>query len=132
MSISDLLSHPFASKTARYAIASVAAYVLVTLCMWTLVDHLSIPEKIAYAVTLAAVYPLSYFLNIRFVFHSKNTKRARLRYIGYLAANYLLTNLIFWMLSNLRIYYLYSSVLAMLILVPARFLVQNLLFTQKQ
>lgn len=126
MNISGLLARPFAFKTARYAAVSAALYLVVVASMWTLVERISVPEKIAYGITLAAVYPLNYVLNIHFVFNSENNKRTRLSYLGYLIANYLVTNLVFWMLSAFNIYYLYSSVLAMAVLIPARFFAQYL------
>lgn len=89
-------------------------------------------EKPSYALTLAAIYPISYLMNVHFVFHTKDTKRIRWGYIGYLVANYALTNALFWTLSSFKIHYLLSSILAMAILVPARFLAQSILvFTQK-
>lgn len=132
MKISGLAHRLLAWKAVRYAMVSIFGYLFVACSMLFLVEHMMLGEKPSYALTLAAIYPISYLMNVHFVFHTKDTKRIRWGYIGYLVANYALTNALFWTLSSFKIHYLLSSILAMAILVPARFLAQSILvFTQK-
>lgn len=115
----------FQSQIVRYILISVFGYTYIFLSLYLLVRIINIDKSIAFMVTYAIWYLLLYFIQLKLLFKTYHKKNKLIKFCVFLVTFYLLANLLYNTGMYLKLDYIISTVITILILMPIRFIVSK-------
>jgi len=109
----------------KYLLTSVFVYIYILAAIYVLVDFLLIDKVLAYITVYITAYVMEYTLTLRLVFNEQHRWRKVLKYVTYVAIFLDLSTLFYKLLLSVGIYYLLATLVAAIVLMPVRFLVNK-------
>lgn len=113
------------SHVTRYLLISILGYLYIFLTLYVLVTIIKIDKSIAFMSTYAIWYFLLYFIQLKLLFKTPHKKNKLVKFCVFLVIFYLIANLLYNIGIYLKLDYIISTVVTILILMPLRFIVSK-------
>ena len=105
----------------RYVLISALMNVAVLVLMYIFVDLLGMNARLAFFLDYTIVYVAAYIFNLRYLFFKEHDWKKAMKYLIYLAVFFPLANVLFALLTYLKLHYLLATILTTAVLFPLRF-----------
>lgn len=109
----------------KYINISIIGYGFVFVSLYVLVDLLKVNKSISFMIVYGVSYILLYSVQLKYLFNTTHNKYKLIRFCISIISFYALANLLFNIGVYLKINYLISTVLTVILLMPLRFLVSK-------
>lgn len=112
----------FKSQIVRYILISVLGYTYIFLSLYLLVSIIKIDKSFAFMIVYGIQYLSLYIIQLKYLFKTTHHNVKFIRFLISLIVFYIAANLLFNFFVTLKIYYLISTMIIVIILTPIRFL----------
>lgn len=109
----------------KYILISLFSYAFVFIGLYLFINLFSTNKKLSFVIIYGFAYLLLYGVQLKFLFYKKHDSFKLIRYILSILFFYITANIIYFIGLKIGLHYFLSSALAILILMPLRFLVYN-------
>ncbi|WP_220759956.1 GtrA family protein [Flavobacterium sp. UMI-01] len=113
------------SQIIRYILISLFGYTYIFASLYLLVSMFKVNQSIAFMIVYGIWYLLLYFIQLKLLFKTKHKKNKLIKFSLYLITFYLVANLLYSIAISLRLEYMVANIIAILILMPLRFIVSK-------
>ncbi|TDD75987.1 GtrA family protein [Flavobacterium caseinilyticum] len=120
-----LKNKEFRSQIIRYILISIIGYGYVFSSLYLMVTIFKIDKSIAFMVAYGIWYLLLYFIQLKLLFKTRHKKNKLIKFCIFLAIFYLVANLLYNLGIYLKLDYIVSTFITILILMPLRFIVSK-------
>lgn len=109
----------------KYVLAGLLMYGFIFFGLMILVDVLNVNESLSFVIIYALNYPISYAINVKYIFKTKHNKARLVRYIGFIIFFYIVANIFYNICLKLNINYLVATFLAVFGLYPFKLIISK-------
>ena len=109
----------------KYVNISIVGYGFVFISLYILVDFFKINKSISFMIVYGVSYILLYSVQLKYLFNTTHNKYKLIRFCISIISFYVLANLLYNIGVYLKINYLLSTVITVVMLMPLRFLVSK-------
>ena len=110
------------STFSRYISVSVITYIYIFFAMYMLIDIVKLNQTLVYIIVYIAAYVFEYSVTLTFVFRAVHKGVKVIKYMFEKIAFALLGGLLFHVLVNMAIHYIYATIIVAALLLPVRFI----------
>jgi hypothetical protein len=110
----------------KYILISLISYLYVFLFLYFLIDELKLGKQLSFILVYGTAYLFLYSVQLKYLFFKKHNIRKFLRYLGSILLFYISANLFYNLGLHLKLHYLLSTALTIIILMPLRLIVYTL------
>ncbi len=110
----------------KYGLISLISYLYTFSGLYFLIDKLNMKREISFILIYGSAYIVLYSIQLRFLFYKKHDPQKFSRYLVAILLFYLSANIFYNLGLYLKLHYLLSTALTIIILMPLRLIVYTL------
>lgn len=125
LKMKNILSPENKKLFVKYIFISLVSYGFVFTGLILLIDVFEVNKSLAFLAVYGVNYIFLYVVQLRYLFNTEHHTNKLIRFVGYILFFYLLANALYNLGLVLKINYLVSTVITIIILMPLRLLVSK-------
>lgn len=126
LSITKIINPKNKKLLLKYGLISLLSYLYTFSGLYFLIDELKVGKEISFIIIYGSAYLVLYSIQLRFLFFKKHDSNKLFRYLIAIIIFYISANIFYNLGLYLKLHYLLSTALTIIILMPLRLMVYTL------